>query len=586
MNKYTDQEFTYQQTPVSYDGIAKLDSIKGNTVAWNQLVDSGTSSVALTSGHMYITNINGTVTRVTGTGQNISVTGGTDNVFDLTRMFGSGNEPSTVEEFTSLFPLPYYAYDSGSLLSFNGTGLKTANADTTEEHTASLPTLTYFPTGMKSAESIYDELTPTKAITRIGAVNLGSLTWTYASDAGHLRFVSSTISPDAKLPANNTIANAVCTKYEIVTEGNVYNNQKVGLCIITNSRAMVYDPNYTDAQTFTTAMNGVMLQYELATPTEQNINADLYYKFYGGGTEEILPTNGSTPTTSAFLGDIEYYTQFDSEVPYRKFWMVNSKGEEWSLTEKDFRAFLNNPSGFGFKKQIDMVRYGERAVKSNETYDFPTVQGELLFYDSANSNRYDNYHRFMRFLMDQPITLYYQIPVSFDSQIADIYSLDCEVTEVQKTESKPDRLLTSNITINGLSFYEGEEVVISGSSTTISIENKGDFAVGFELTFEGTMTNPYFTLEQDEELYGEGRFVDSTAFNSVYVNSNDGEQDLVLQQNSSILPNPLSYQDLSISNGAIYVTFVKLARGVSVLKVRGGTISNATVKFKPMFRSV
>jgi hypothetical protein len=32
---------------------------------------------------------------------------------------------------------------------------------------------------MKSAGSVYDELTPTKAITRIGAVDLGSLTWYY-----------------------------------------------------------------------------------------------------------------------------------------------------------------------------------------------------------------------------------------------------------------------------------------------------------------------------------------------------------------------------------------------------------------------
>lgn len=45
-------------------------------------------------------------------------------LFDLTQMFGAGNEP-TVEEFTSLFPLPYYDYNVGTLLPFKGEGIKT-----------------------------------------------------------------------------------------------------------------------------------------------------------------------------------------------------------------------------------------------------------------------------------------------------------------------------------------------------------------------------------------------------------------------------------------------------------------------------
>ncbi len=58
------------------------------------------------------------------------------NVFDLTAMFGStkadeiyameqSESGSGVAYFRSLFPLPYYQYDAGSLLSFNGSGIKT-----------------------------------------------------------------------------------------------------------------------------------------------------------------------------------------------------------------------------------------------------------------------------------------------------------------------------------------------------------------------------------------------------------------------------------------------------------------------------
>lgn len=39
------------------------------------------------------------------------------NVFDLTQMFGSGNEPSTPEEFEAMFPDDYYSYNPGELLS-------------------------------------------------------------------------------------------------------------------------------------------------------------------------------------------------------------------------------------------------------------------------------------------------------------------------------------------------------------------------------------------------------------------------------------------------------------------------------------
>lgn len=42
---------------------------------------------------------------------------GSFQVFDLTRMFGSGNEPATVEEFEAMFPGEGYSYNAGELLS-------------------------------------------------------------------------------------------------------------------------------------------------------------------------------------------------------------------------------------------------------------------------------------------------------------------------------------------------------------------------------------------------------------------------------------------------------------------------------------
>ena len=72
--------------------------------------------------------------------------------FDLTEMFGAGNEPATPEEFWQRVPEKLYGY--------NPNDYKSAN----------IPSSKYFPDGMKSAGSAYDEINflSQKAIKRVG----------------------------------------------------------------------------------------------------------------------------------------------------------------------------------------------------------------------------------------------------------------------------------------------------------------------------------------------------------------------------------------------------------------------------------
>lgn len=462
--------------------------------------------------------------------------------------------------------------------------------------TTSLPISTYFPTGMKSIDGgrVYDELSD-KAITRIGSIVAdGTLDYAFsASDSGNWATINLTgklgkvdsakiqlISSNTFTPIafnDRTSASTIFRCY-INDSGNLVLRLPAGDTTFTNS---------TGAKTYFTS-NPVYLNYELATYTEQDVNADLFYKFYGDGTEQLLPVNTDTPSTSPLLADIIYYNLTDSEVPYRVFWMINSKGERWDFTEREFKSFLNNPQGLGFSKTFSVNRYGNVQNLTDITDNFPQPNGEVLFYDSSNSTRYDKYNNFVKFLSYEPITLYYKIPVSFFSRIPNTYSLECVVGTLSKTESKTDHMLTCSINYNALSFYKGEEVEISGTGTSYTINNDSDFPIGFEITITGSPVNPYFTLTQDGEMYGEAKFDDSTAFSSVYVNSNDGEQNVELQQGGSVLPNPLSYQDLSISNGSIYVTFVKLARGESTLTIGkdSGSITGVNIKFTPIYRSV
>ena len=106
-------------------GYANLKSLRGNTVAFNQLVDTNTTSLVLLSNHRYLTQISGVRSIVSGTGQTISVdSSNNDMVIDLTIMFGVGNEPTSVVEFNRLFPKPYYEYNAGGLMSCQSSAYK------------------------------------------------------------------------------------------------------------------------------------------------------------------------------------------------------------------------------------------------------------------------------------------------------------------------------------------------------------------------------------------------------------------------------------------------------------------------------
>ena len=110
------------------------DTIVGASVAFNQLVNSGDTSVTVTSGHKYYANINNSKTIGSSNGSAISINDSTkDNVVDLTLMLGSSiaDYIYTLESGTAgagvaklkewgFFSEPYYAYDSGSIKSVSG----------------------------------------------------------------------------------------------------------------------------------------------------------------------------------------------------------------------------------------------------------------------------------------------------------------------------------------------------------------------------------------------------------------------------------------------------------------------------------
>lgn len=298
------------------------------------------------------------------------------NVFDLTKMFGEGNEPSTVEEFEAMFPNDYYEYSEGTLISHNSLGIKTVgfnqfdgekakvlsgqtyylggsydslvfkkkasdegesihvNADGLytpssngyiyatgsdicinlshtgyrngeckpyEEHTTQwyngkkISELTsngqvIFPDGLRSAGSVYDEITSDgKAIKRIGAVDMGGLSWGYTEKltrfSAKFNLISTAYSANLITPIYITnrapVSGADVDKTIYIAEGNFF----------------VKDSSYTDADSFKASLQGQILYYELAEPIVYTLDEPINtsYAAYDFGTEEILYSEDVNP---------------------------------------------------------------------------------------------------------------------------------------------------------------------------------------------------------------------------------------------------------------------------------------------------
>ena len=482
-------EFIYRTSGGSADvadGVAKINSIHGNTLVWNQLItamtktatggEPFTSGTRIVSGHKYLMKSKFDITEyvenqiraglythtdsetvliaqlmavnsgvqsliftsnydAVSTGNTSGVSGNCwlwfsffSNVgavsdiqlFDLTRMFGAGNEPATVEEFEALYPASYYAYDAGSLLDVHMQGVRTVgfnqwdieenslyqgplqgevlgnntnvsthgyiavfpntiyeqrhdvvsaisgqyvkfyDANKTElentqyttytekgafqfttpdnaryvrfmwygssslfvsdmqdtglclhlvwsgyrngeyeeywTQTREIDTAEYFPGGMKSAGSVYDELTATKAVKRVGVVDLGTLTWGKNNNYnGAIAYYVENF-PCGTVANNNTIV--LQTSDLTPTTANACYSATDGvklLSVNTSKTLWLRNGDMGSAAEAKAALSGMMVYYELAEHVETEITPELNltYKVSDFGTEEIVVADGA-----------------------------------------------------------------------------------------------------------------------------------------------------------------------------------------------------------------------------------------------------------------------------------------------------
>jgi hypothetical protein len=239
------------------------------------------------------------------------------NIFDLTLMFGSGNEPTTIEQFREMFPAEYYPYNSGELLSAGVTEVISKKSDTTTLATYSVPAEIQALEGYGwSAGSVHNYVDYERKVfvKNVGRVDLGTLKWFVQTPSVGNYFQINGITP--KMGGN--YLNAICPLYTTVNSSSITTNSADKVIGISNatysSTFRIRDTSYPDANTFKTAMNGVYLYYELATPIETDISAylsdDNLIEVEAGGTLTFENQHGDNyripvPSTQEYMINLQ-----------------------------------------------------------------------------------------------------------------------------------------------------------------------------------------------------------------------------------------------------------------------------------------
>lgn len=221
-------------------------------------------------------------------------------VINLTQMFGSGNEPSTPEDFAkrlgydSIDNVPYIPYNEGEIVSSFAEGIKTTDTEgKVSERKWSETLKKYFPDGLKSVGSVNDEISPTKAVKRIEMIPIVNLTWTSkTTTAGNNYYECS----------RKCTGNAIVTGYNRDIGENIYYGKVTnayGVLTKYNS-LLINDSNYVDdLQGFlkNAKEKGLVLQDVVAMPEEYVYDElNLTEQVSEGGTEEAIITEGKTST--------------------------------------------------------------------------------------------------------------------------------------------------------------------------------------------------------------------------------------------------------------------------------------------------
>ena len=270
-------------------------------------------------------------------------------VYDLTRIFGAGNEPTTFSAFNGIFPKDFYEYNIGTVTcasAVNGDIYKQIQIDWTAE-----------------AGTVYggslDVTTGVLTVDR-ALVDIGDLAW---SDGDYSNFTSTSLQSTILIVSTSTVPNLTCSVLKTIKFDDRSTETAPRISMNNAGRLDVRGTSYASATAFKTAMTGQKIAYELATPqtyqlTPQQLNTLL-------GTNNIWADTGNV--------DIDY--RADTKLYIEKLTMP---------TEDDMVANSAISSGSFFMIGNTLYR-ATTAIASGATITVGTNATRLSLADALNA---------------------------------------------------------------------------------------------------------------------------------------------------------------------------------------------------------
>lgn len=229
-------------------------------------------------------------------------------IFNLTQMFGAGNEPSTVEKFEKMFPNDYYPYNAGEIVSAGVT--EVAVGDTVHKIPEAIRNLPGYGWSAGTARN-YVDYENKKYYQCVQSADLGTLAWTSGESVS---FKTHHLAGQKLTKSYGIAPNFICPRYSTKTQNESWGKTSItGIAATSNVGGYIYvnDTSYTDAAAFKQAMQGVILYYELEKPIVTDISTLIPDDFLRNMTVE----SGGSITFKGGNGD-SYRIPVPSEEEY------------------------------------------------------------------------------------------------------------------------------------------------------------------------------------------------------------------------------------------------------------------------------
>lgn len=486
----TDQYFTYRETPTTVSNKARIKTIKGNTLVWNQLVQNGnfadtsnwyarqstftvSDNIAtvtpstegaergmyclafpVKANHKYLLSceikppIQSTARVSFGGGINYGfdtviqagqwnkcqgiVLNDTDRnigyyslirdsltpsqtiqfknmmVIDLTQM---GLDISSPSEFTSIFSLPYYDFNQGTLLSFMGNGIKTTgknlfklNPSATSSNIINAINETTGAVDVADTTSIrwstpyigYTDVIAGKTYT---ASLKGGVTLIYGRIGGS----TTTGQPTSSNQPNTSIGGAITSLITNITPSRTF---------VANETQRIYwyyctDSGNANHQEFTfypqIELNPIATDFESYTSSTLSLPISTYFsngmKSAGNVYDELTETKAITRTTKRVFDGTENW-EYEPNDPNAWWYLTITDSVRETYTNVISNQF---PVGYGIDNVI-WIRFGQFHVRTGTNI---TPSGQTA----------EGLQEFKTYLASHPLTVIYELATPTETPI-------------------------------------------------------------------------------------------------------------------------------------------------------------------------